>query len=190
VEAAASGPLPSRDELVQVWGDGLLASLPGRARARFRVGRFVATENGVAVFALPNETHRSYCEEVRTEVESVLRARFGAAVSLQLVVDEDSTEEMPWRAPRRSRTGLVVPRDKPAGEAASNVTSRSVGGDRTGVAVGISEHVGLSSEERVGDDSDADLLDPSELESETEPAEAQLSLEEQIKLVFPGAEEV
>ena len=51
-------PTVSRDELVQLWGDGLLASLPGRARARFRVGRFVAVEDGTAVFALPNETHR------------------------------------------------------------------------------------------------------------------------------------
>ncbi|HLK39831.1 MAG TPA: DNA polymerase III subunit gamma/tau, partial [Polyangiaceae bacterium] len=51
---------PTRDELVQVWGDGLLASLPNRARARFRVGRFLATDGGAAVFALPSETHRRY----------------------------------------------------------------------------------------------------------------------------------
>ena len=69
----------TRDELVQLWGDSLLASLPGRARARFRVGRFVAVEGGTAVFALPNETHRSYCEEVRTEVETALGRHFGVA---------------------------------------------------------------------------------------------------------------
>lgn len=99
VEGQTPG-IPSRDELVQVWGDGLLSSLPGRARARFRVGRFVETADGAAVFALPNETHRSYCEEVRLEVESVLAARFGTAVPLRLVVDEDSVEE-----PLRSEPG-------------------------------------------------------------------------------------
>src|SRR6202035_2502494 len=77
---SAVATLPSRDELVQVWGDGLLAALPNRARARFRVGRFLAVDGETAVFALPNETHRSYCEEVRLEVEAALGARFGTAV--------------------------------------------------------------------------------------------------------------
>ena len=36
----------------------------------------------------------------------------------------------------------------------------------------------------------SELLDTSELEAQTEPAGTQLSLEEQIKLVLPGAEEV
>ncbi len=85
----------SRDQLVQVWGDGLLASLPNRARARFRVGRFVAVEDGTAVFALPNETHRSYCEDVRTEVESALGSHFGTAVPLRLVVDDEADGDGP-----------------------------------------------------------------------------------------------
>jgi DNA polymerase-3 subunit gamma/tau len=80
----------SRDDLVQLWGDSMLASLPNRARARFRVGRFVAVEGGTAVFALPNETHKSYCEEVRVEVEAALGSHFGTAVPLRLVVDEDA----------------------------------------------------------------------------------------------------
>ena len=67
-----------------------MASLPGRARARFRVGRFVAVDGDTAVFALPNETHRSYCEEVRSEVETALRGHFGTPVPLRLVVDEDA----------------------------------------------------------------------------------------------------
>jgi len=95
--AAVGATMPSRDELVQVWGDGFLGALPGRARARFRVGRFVASEGGSAVFALPNETHRSYCEEVRTVVESALAQRFGTAVPLRLVVDEELADEPPAR---------------------------------------------------------------------------------------------
>jgi DNA polymerase-3 subunit gamma/tau len=88
--AGAEATAVSRDALVQLWGDGLLASLPNRARARFRVGRFVAVDGDTAVFALPNETHRSYCEEVRSEVETALRSHFGTPVPLRLVVDEDA----------------------------------------------------------------------------------------------------
>jgi DNA polymerase-3 subunit gamma/tau len=85
----AEGAFPTRDQLVQVWGDGLLASLPQRARARFRVGRFMEVENGVAVFALPNESHRSYCEEVIQPVEDALSAKFGVKVKLRLINDPD-----------------------------------------------------------------------------------------------------
>jgi hypothetical protein len=94
----------SRDDLVQRWGDGLLASLPGRARARFRVGRFVAMDGGTAIFALPNETHRSYCEEVRIDVEAVLGKHFGVPVPLRLVVDEEATDDGPSRSGAPSRT--------------------------------------------------------------------------------------
>ena len=104
---------PSRDELVQVWGDGLLASLPDRARARFRVGRFTDVDGATAVFALPNETHRSYCEEVRLEVETALGGPFGTAVPIRLVVDD----ERPRRA-RGAAPGPAVrsrPQDSGAG---------------------------------------------------------------------------
>jgi hypothetical protein len=85
----ASASFPSRDQLVQAWGDGLLSTLPNRARARFRVGRFVSVEDATAIFALPNETHRSYCEQVRLEVEHALMSHFGLSVPLRLVVDDD-----------------------------------------------------------------------------------------------------
>jgi hypothetical protein len=68
----------------------LLAWLPVRPLSRFRVGRFVAVEGGTAVFALPNETHRSYCEDVRIDVEAALGNHFGTAVPLRLVVDEEA----------------------------------------------------------------------------------------------------
>ncbi len=83
------GTMPNRDQLVQAWGDSVLAALPARPRARFKVGRFVAVEGGTAVFALPNETHRSYCEEVRHDVEEVLSAHFVVPVALRLVVEPD-----------------------------------------------------------------------------------------------------
>ena len=105
VPASAISTLPSRDDLVQVWGDGLLAALPNRARARFRVGRFVDVDAAGAVFALPNETHRSYCEEVRREVEAALGARFGTTVPIRLVVDDEAEGEPGTPPPTPSPRG-------------------------------------------------------------------------------------
>jgi hypothetical protein len=53
------------------------------------MGRFVSIIDGTAVFALPNETHRSYCEVVRLDVESAISSHFGVNIPLRLVVDED-----------------------------------------------------------------------------------------------------
>jgi hypothetical protein len=47
------------------------------------------------VFALPNETHRSYCEDVRVEVETALGEHFGTPVPLRLVVDDDAEDVAP-----------------------------------------------------------------------------------------------
>jgi DNA polymerase-3 subunit gamma/tau len=187
-QPTVTATLPSRDELVQAWGDGLLASLPGRARARFRVGRFVATEDGTAVFALPNETHRSYCEEVCAEVESVLAARFGTAVPLRLVVDEDTTEELAQRVSTGPSRVDVAARKMKSSKSARSATPGSSLPAATG---GASRQVGASGEEDHEDaDTEADLFDPAVLEAETEPAGAGPSPEERIKLAFPGAEEV
>ena len=165
---------PSRDELVQVWGDGLLASLSNRARARFRVGRFLAVEGGSAVFALPSETHRSYCEAVRVDVEQALAARFGTAVPLRLVVDDDVDDE--------------------SGSPARSVRSSggtSSGGGASAPNSGTGPGQGAPGAPGAGDDEDlADLLDPEVLAAETEPAGSGLSPQERLTQAFPGAEEV
>jgi DNA polymerase-3 subunit gamma/tau len=171
-EAAVSGAvatLPSRDELVQVWGDGLLAELPNRARARFRVGRFLDVDGGSAVFALPNETHRSYCEEVRVEVEAALGARFGTAVPIRLVVDDEAED------------GPVTTRPTPPPRTSPPMPQGSMGAPDTADAAG-----GGVAEE----DDTPDLLDPAVLAAETEPAGAGLSPQERLKQAFPGAQEV
>ncbi|HEY3702596.1 MAG TPA: hypothetical protein VGL32_10090, partial [Acidimicrobiales bacterium] len=87
---SAGAGQPDRDELVKAWGDSVLAGLKGRPRARFRAGRFVAAQEGVATFALPDEIHRSYSEECRLDVEAALKAHFGVPIRLRLVVDDDS----------------------------------------------------------------------------------------------------
>lgn len=80
----------------------------------------MASEEGVAVFALPNETHRSYCEEVRLEVETALAAHFGTAVPLRLVVDEDPVNGPPRSEP--NPRGVALATDDPPAAAAD--TSR------------------------------------------------------------------
>jgi hypothetical protein len=87
--AAAGIGLPSRDELTVAWGDKVLVGLAPRAKSRFRVGRFVASEGGKATFALPNAIHRDRCEEVRVDVEQALAAHFGRPVPLRLVTDAE-----------------------------------------------------------------------------------------------------
>jgi len=82
--------LPSRDDLTKAWGDGLLGSLPGRARSRFASGRFVAVDGGRAVFAIPNEHFLARCREVQGDVEAALGAHFGVPVALRLVVDDEA----------------------------------------------------------------------------------------------------
>ena len=89
---AVSGPIPSYDELVGAWSDGLLEQMSRPCRARFSAGRFTALDDGTAVMGLPNEPHRKRCEDLRGELEAVLAARFGATVPVRLVVDDGSAD--------------------------------------------------------------------------------------------------
>jgi DNA polymerase III subunit gamma/tau len=90
--AGASGRGPDRvvdrDALTEAWGDGILQSLPARAKARFASGRFVAVDEQGAHFALPNAAHRDQCAEQQALVESALSAHFGTDVKLVLAIDD------------------------------------------------------------------------------------------------------
>jgi hypothetical protein len=68
----------------------VIATLPQRARARFRAGRFVGVEGETALFALPDPFHRDRCIECQPDVEQALGAHFGRPVRLRLVVDDRS----------------------------------------------------------------------------------------------------
>lgn len=87
---AASGAMPTRDDLTLAWGDTILGSLSGRAKSRFAPGRFVAVADGVASYGLPNAIHARKCEEVKGEVEAALAAHFGTPLALEIVVDDDA----------------------------------------------------------------------------------------------------
>ena len=83
----SSAPFPSRDQLVQAWGDHVIGRLRPKAKALFQAGRFVGADGDRAQFGLPNETHRIRCEAMRAEVEAALADQFGRPVPLVLVVD-------------------------------------------------------------------------------------------------------
>ena len=80
----------SRDELTLAWADQVVTTLSPGVKARFLAGRFVGTDDGVVLFALPNQAHLEQCEPRRAEVEAALAAHFGRPVPLRLVVDEES----------------------------------------------------------------------------------------------------
>jgi len=134
------------------------------------------------VFALPNETHRSYCEEVRLEVEAALGARFGTAVPIRLVVDDESDEAAGASSPARDSRGPQQPSDG-AGRASETEAAPS----RT---VASAETASQPRTDQVAADDQPDLLDPAVLAAETEPAGAGLTPQERLKQAFPGAQEV
>ena len=90
-EVTPSTAFPSRDELVQAWGDHVIGRLRPKAKALYQAGRFVGTDGERAQFGLPNEIHRNRCEDMRAEVEAALADQFGRPVPLVLVVDGGST---------------------------------------------------------------------------------------------------
>jgi len=84
---APGAAFPSRDQLVQAWGDQVIGRLRPKAKALFQAGRFIGADGVRAEFGLPNEIHRNRCEEMRPEVEAALADQFGRPVPLVLVVD-------------------------------------------------------------------------------------------------------
>ena len=86
--ATSAGGPPTRDELTLVWADVVLPRLSQRARARFRIGRFVEAGNRIG-FALPNAIHRDRCRDLLPEVAAALTAHFGRPVPLELLVESE-----------------------------------------------------------------------------------------------------
>jgi DNA polymerase-3 subunit gamma/tau len=119
--ASPDVPLPTRDELTLAWGDQVLAKLSPRAKSRFRVGRFVAGEEGAATFALPNSIHRDRCQEVRGEVEEALGAYFGRPVALRLITEEQAPAPAVAPPPDEESIDLDDLQDAPASELRSPV---------------------------------------------------------------------
>ena len=190
----AAGPFPTRDQLVQAWGDHVIGRLRPKAKALFQAGRFVGVEGDRAVFGLPNEIHRDRCEEVRGEIEAALSEQFGRPVLLELVVDPGAEAPVPGAGPPPHRTtpGPGRPR-RPGGRrrGSADRTDRPPAprrppeppADRTAP----DPPEGPADHHEPDDHEDLAAFDESEL---GEIAEVDNSAEARVLQAFPGAEEV
>ena len=97
VEAEPEGGLapPTRDELVEAWGDHVLNQLRPRVRAVFAVGRFLASDGSTAVLALPNGAHVERASVDCDEVADAIASHFGRPVRLRLVSEADAGTTYP-----------------------------------------------------------------------------------------------
>ncbi|MFK8023819.1 MAG: DNA polymerase III subunit gamma/tau [Ilumatobacter sp.] len=67
--------------------DAVRPNLRGIARALYAPATFVRASGSSVVLALPNDAHRTKCEQHRESVEEALASHAGAAVSIELVAD-------------------------------------------------------------------------------------------------------
>jgi DNA polymerase-3 subunit gamma/tau len=215
-EPAAAAPVnpesfPTRDQLVQAWGDHIIGRLRPKAKALFQAGRFVGVDGDRAVFGLPNDMHRTRCEDVRGDVEAALSEHFGQPVGLTLVVDPGGAEgpastdaASPDPAPaappaaRPSSPGAPEgtgepPADPPPPPSASDPTGpespRRPGQNRHSDRHSGDELQHQQAAEAGESDEEDDLsaFDESEL---GEIADIDNSAEARVLQAFPGAEEV
>jgi len=112
--AAPAAHAVDRDSLTEAWGDGILRTLPARAKALYSAGRFVTVDEQGAHFALPNAAHRDRCADLVPAVEAALAAHFGSPVTL--VLDVDDAAPPARAAPGRPEPGAGGDRGAAAGD--------------------------------------------------------------------------
>ncbi len=162
--------MPTRDALVEAWGDGILPGLRPRVKALFGGGRFSATEGDEAVFAFPNAAHVTHAEPHRREVADAIAAHFGRPVGLRLAIDDGGEAAAAGLAPAGAR--------------------RAPNGGRLAEAGASS---GEPDEAELLAAFDDEAPGPGERDASGEPAENRSGLtwaEERLLKAFPGAEEV
>ncbi len=89
--AAPGGAVPSREDLTVAWGDRILPGLRPAVKVYVASGRFLPSEDGTAVYAVPDRGLLARAETSRGDVEAALAAHFGRPVPLRLVLDDGST---------------------------------------------------------------------------------------------------
>ncbi len=87
ITAVSESHYPSRDEMTLAWGNGILASLGTKARSCFQYGRFVESEPGTTVFAVPSVAYEKKCLESISEVRNALTSFFGVDIDLAITRD-------------------------------------------------------------------------------------------------------
>jgi len=100
VAEPASAPVPaaspsgagsvSFDQLSEAFAGPLLEGLEQRTRTRFKSGRFLSLDGGIAIFGVPNAHYQPRVEEVKADVERAILAMFGANVTVEVIVDGDA----------------------------------------------------------------------------------------------------
>ena len=78
------------DQLTAAFDGQLLDGLEQRVRTRFRSGRFLSVNGSQAVFGVPNAHYQPRVEEVKASVEQAISTMFGAAVTIEVIVDGDA----------------------------------------------------------------------------------------------------
>lgn len=96
------------------WGDRILPSLRPAVKVYVATGRFLPSEAGSAVYAVPDKGLLTRAEPNRGEVEAALTAHFGRRVPLRLVLDEGPAP-VPGDATGSPQSGHQEPEDDPAG---------------------------------------------------------------------------
>jgi DNA polymerase III subunit gamma/tau len=186
--AGVPSAVPTRDDLVTAWGDHVLPSLRPRARAVFAVGRFVAVQDGVAVFALPNSAHVEHATPLVTEVAEAISRQVAATVGLRLITENEveppagggaSTPADPPTAARPGAPG-VDPGQSPESRAAGRPQSAAA---RVATAAAVSPPQTGPEDDEV----DLDDLAPGEAAG---PHDSASWAEGRLREAFPGAEEV
>jgi len=185
----AALPPPTRDELVEAWGDHVLNQLRPRVRAVFAVGRFLANEETSAVLALPNSAHVERAKEHSGEVSEALGRHFGRPVHLRLVADTDAPQ-----AGGDGRGGAQGMSDGAVSAPASgsSAAARAAARKTTGADHGRAMSSQRPSPREGDDDAGEEILDPDDLDplGEQVPGDAASWAQERLMQMFPGAEEV
>ena len=94
---------PTRDELTLAWADQILPRLPRAAKPVLAAGHWVDTDDGVAL-AVPNEPHRTKCEQHRTELEAALAAQFQRPVPVVFTLERPQATSRPGSAGGQGRS--------------------------------------------------------------------------------------
>ena len=69
-----------------MWSDEVIPRLKGMAKALFKLGEVVDSDDESVTVGLPNRAHLARCEEKRGDAEAALVAAFGRPTRLALVV--------------------------------------------------------------------------------------------------------
>jgi len=85
--APAEAPSVEAGQITAADWETVRPQLRGMARAVFSPATLVASSAGSVTLGLPNDTHRTKCEQHRSIVEQALAAHTGAAVAVELVVE-------------------------------------------------------------------------------------------------------